>query len=50
MFILQGGSGGGDLNWNGLNAWSPVSGTVQEGSGGVALLEEVCHYGGRALR
>jgi hypothetical protein len=28
-----------------LNTWSPVSATVWEGLGGVALLEEVCHYG-----
>lgn len=26
-----------------LNVWSPVGGTVWEGFGGVALLEEVCH-------
>ena len=28
-----------------LNAWSLVSGTVQEGFGGVVLLEEGCHWG-----
>ena len=39
----------GGLNENGpcrfiyLNAWFPVDGTVWEGLGGVALLEEVCH-------
>jgi hypothetical protein len=27
-----------------LNAWASVSGTVWEGLGGVALLEEVCHW------
>jgi hypothetical protein len=28
-----------------LNAWLPVSGTVWEGLGGMALLEEVYHFG-----
>ena len=32
-----------------LNARSTVGGTVWEGLGGVALLEEVCHWG-QALR
>ena len=32
-----------------LNTWSPVGETVREGLGGVALLEEVCHWG-RALK
>ena len=27
-----------------LNAWSSVGGTVQEGLGDKALLEEVCHW------
>ena len=26
-----------------LNAWSPVHGTIWEGLGGVAFLEDVCH-------
>ena len=29
-----------------LNTWSPVGGTIGEGLGGVALSEEVCHWGG----
>lgn len=29
-----------------LNTWSPVGGAVWVGSGGVGLLEEVCHGGG----
>ena len=33
-----------------LNAWFPADGTVWEGLGGMALLEEVCHCGGGALR
>lgn len=32
-----------------LNIWSPVNGTIWEGLGGVALLEEVCFWG-QALR
>ena len=28
-----------------LNAWLPVGRTIWEGLGGVALLEEVCHWG-----
>lgn len=32
-----------------VNAWSPGGGTVWEGSGGVALFEEVCH-GKQALQ
>jgi hypothetical protein len=39
----------GDLNENGpigscLNTWSLASGTVWEGFGGVALLEELYHW------
>jgi len=29
-----------------VNTWSPVGKTVWEGLGGVALLEEVCHWSG----
>lgn len=28
-----------------LNAWSPGGGTVLDGLEGVAMLEEVCHWG-----
>jgi len=28
-----------------LNSWSPVGETLWEGLGGVALLEELCHWG-----
>ena len=28
-----------------LNAWVPIDGTVCERLGGMALLEEVCHWG-----
>lgn len=39
----------GGLNENGchlyLNTWSSVGGNSLEGSGGVASLEEVCHWG-----
>lgn len=39
-----------DLNENVLNSiflyiWSPVGGTVRENLGGVAFLEEICHWG-----
>jgi hypothetical protein len=39
------------LNENGpymlsyLNSWSSVGWTIWEGLGGMALLEEVCHWG-----
>ena len=29
-----------------LSAWVPISGTVWEGLGGVALWEELCHWDG----
>lgn len=41
---------GGGLNENDLdrliylNAWSPISGTPWEGLGGMAWLEEACHF------
>ena len=33
-----------NLNEECLNAWSPDGGPVGEGLGGMALLEEVCHW------
>jgi hypothetical protein len=54
VYLAQGMECGG-LNANRPNRlmcliiWFPVSGTVWERGGGVALLEEVCHWGWKNL-